>query len=84
MVNGALADAGEGEFVGRTVLGDDAACACGCAVANVDGGNQNRVRADADAVTDDGAVFVYAVVIGGNGACADVAVLADVGIADIA
>lgn len=84
VVNGALAAAGEGEFVGGAIAGDDAACACGGTVANVDGGDQNRVGTDADAFADDGAVFVYAIVVGGDGACADVAVLADVGIADVA
>ena len=78
-----MAGAGEGEFVVFDVFGNRATCA-GCNfVAEGNGGDQDAVGADTHFVADDGFVFVHAVVVGNDCACAEVGFAADFGIADV-
>ena len=72
------------EFVGRAGFGNHAACACGGAVFHGYGRNNHRSRTNANIVANLGMMFVYAIIIAGNRACADIAAFANGGIADIA
>src|SRR5438309_9513674 len=75
--------AAEGQRVGGHRVGDDRACAQVSACADFDGGHQGGVTADERAVPDACGVFLKAVVIAGNRACADVGGSADLGVAQV-
>lgn len=78
-----LGRAGDGQGVGRDGAGDGGARGDVRAVADAEGGDELAVGADEDVVANVGAVFLDAVVVAGDDARADVAVGADVGIAQI-
>jgi len=78
-----LAAAAQGEGAFGDVFGDAAACGYVGACADGDGGDQGGVGADEGAVADGGEVLVDAVVVAGDGACADVDAVADDGVAEI-
>ena len=67
--------------VGRDVVADHGAGSGGDAVADGDGGDEQVARADMHVRSDGGVVLVHAVIVGGDGAAADVGVLAQVGVA---
>ena len=64
--------------VGRDVVADHGAGSGGDAVADGDGGDEQVARADMHIRSDGGVVLVHAVIVGGDGAAADVGVLAQV------
>src|SRR5579864_3148778 len=78
-----LPGAAQSEGVRRNRIGDHGTCRKICTVANLDGGHQRRIAAYEDTVADLGLMLLAAVVIAGDGAGADVDVLADDGIAKI-
>ena len=67
----------------RDGVADDGAGAGGHVVADFDRGDEQVARADVHVRADVGVMLVHAVVVGGDGAAADVGVLAEVGVADV-
>ena len=65
------------------ILGDGAACGGVGTVADLDRSHEVGVAADEAVVTDRGAELVLAVVVAGDGAAAEVAVLAHIAVADV-
>jgi hypothetical protein len=78
-----LAVAGDAQRLGRHILGDGAACGGVSAVAYLDRGYKVGVAANEAVIADLGAELILAVVVAGDGAAAEVAVLAHVTIADV-
>src|SRR5487761_2179275 len=79
-----LSAARDGQFSGGCVQGNCRACTDGRAPAYFYRCNQLRVRADEGVVLDDGAMFVCAIVVAGDGARTDVHPAAHGAVADIA
>ena len=78
-----LALPGNAQCLGGHILGDGTACGGVSAVAHLDRGHKVGVAADEAVVTDLGAELILAVVVAGNGAAAEVAVLAHIAVADV-
>ena len=78
-----LAFAGNAHIPGGHILGDGAACGGVSAVAHGYGCNQIGVAAHKHIVADGGAELIFAVVVAGNGAAAEVAVLTHIRIANV-
>src|SRR5665811_421787 len=76
-LDGRLFAARQGELARRCVAGDRRTRTNGCALAHRHRRDQLRIRADEYIVFDDGAMFVRAIVIAGDRACADVHAAAD-------
>ena len=74
---------GDGQGPGGDVLGDGAAGGGVGAVPHLDGGHQVGVAADEAVIPDGGAELVLAVIVAGDGAAAEVAVLAHVAVPDV-
>ena len=78
-----LALPGDAQCLGGHILGDGAAGGGVSAVAHLDRSHKVGVAADEAVIADLGAELVLAVVVAGDGAAAEVAVLAHVTIADV-
>src|ERR1700677_1859513 len=74
---GYLAASANGESVGGNFARDAGAGADVRSVSDGDGSYQRRVAAHKDALADYGGVFVHAIVIAGDDACADIRTCAD-------
>ena len=78
-----LTRASQCQRVRAHIVGNHASGRDNGAVANGDGCDQCRVRADKDFAADFGVVFFIAVIIAGNGACADISIFANMRIANV-
>lgn len=74
---------GDAKRSGGNILGDGAAGSGICAVADLDRSDKVGVAADEAIVADGGAELVLAVIIAGDRAAAEVAVLANIAVADV-
>ena len=74
---------GDAQRLRRHVLGDGAAGGGVGTIAHLHGGYKVRVAADEAVIADCSAELILAVVVAGDGAAAEVAVLAHVAVADV-
>ena len=78
-----LAFPGDAQRLGRHILGDGAACGGVSAIAHLDWGHKVGVAANEAVIADLGAELILAVVVAGDGAATEVAVLAHIAVADV-
>src|SRR4029079_7790450 len=78
-----LAGASDAEGVGGDVVGDHGAGSGPRPISDRNGGDEDSVAGGADITPDRGALLLRAIVVGGDVACSDVRVLADLGVPDV-
>jgi hypothetical protein len=78
-----LAGSAQSQGICRDILGDCRGCGDVGALADPQRGDQDAVAADKNIVFDDGLVFVYAIVVAGDGAGADIDLFADLAVPEV-